>query len=220
MKKLLFFFSLLISLGWVSCNPFSSNTAIHHPNPDTLAYLSVPFDTVDAFLSLNIRESQSFPKLLENDSTKGLSSKLDTLEARYVPFACDCQDWFDYSPYQEAFHQQFPDWQEEEIHFLDHELHQLFGYYLEPASPEIELPWVAGVTGNIVRFIGREYQEIGYPQNPGFIDPDPPKGKVFRYYAYEIQRPYQVWAPRVWSQIDSMAVPNKLTIMTDFPQPK
>ncbi|MCA6361691.1 MAG: hypothetical protein IM638_01520 [Bacteroidetes bacterium] len=40
------------------------------------------------------------------------------------------------------------------------------------------------------------------PKNGDFTVPNPPKGKVFRYYSYEIIRPYSVWGPEVFSEVD------------------
>jgi hypothetical protein len=77
-------------------------------------------------------------------------------------------------------------------------------YYIEPASPELEVPWRVCVTGTKIKFIGRAYTDMRYPANAKFIDPNPPKGKVFRYYGYEIIKPYKIWGPEVFYEIGEL----------------
>lgn len=122
--------------------------------------------------------------------------KLDTITLEYKSFACDCPQW-QISSYDTGL-------------FLD--IH----YYIEPKNVNLELPRLL-VAGTRVKFIGKEYKELRYPNNAKFTDLNPPKGKVFRYFSYEVLKPYKVWAARKFDYVDlvsgdSSFIPIQVTV--------
>ena len=137
---------------------------------------------------MNIIESVSRLDLVEGDSRKALLGEMDCLELRYMAYACDCADWLD--PVGHAYAQSISPQ-------IGHQYAFYEGYYIEPAHESLALKDYTRQPGNNVKFFGKLYKEKGWPRNPRFIDPDPPKGKVFRYYAFEIQRPFAIWGPKV-----------------------
>ena len=67
-------------------------------------------------------------------------------------------------------------------------------YYIEAAKGAIRIPNDIEVNGNTVRFVGRLYSYNCLPNDGEFTDPFPPRGKVFRYYEYEVIRPFKIRA--------------------------
>lgn len=183
----------LLFLLWallVSCKP-----SVHQKQAT-----APPIDTLEAIKALDIPE-QMFRSDLVLEQRNGLEVKLDTLELRQMVYGCDCEDWIDYV----SFYQAFPQLAKEKDKWTSPTQLKPFSYYIEPASPDLTLRWELCMTDNIIRFIGRKYKDPGYPENPGFIDPDPPKGNVFRYYGYEVQKPYNLWGPTYFWEIDSIS---------------
>jgi len=113
--------------------------------------------------------------LIDSDTTPGLKNKIDTLELIYMQYACDCPQWVILQEHDKIT-KSYPYDQRE----LDK-----FSFYIEPATQSLELPEELYESGKIIKLIGKEYIGTGYPQNPKFMDPNPPKGRVFRYYSYE-----------------------------------
>lgn len=178
----------LLLLALIACGPLTESRSPETP------YLTIPFDTASVIASMNIVESLNRLDLIDKEWKHKSSKlgKLDTLDLMYISYACDCPNWVIPSEYEYA----------ESLN--KGTLYSLYeGFYLEPAHQSVaycDNSKIIGnlhLTGNIIRFIGKKYLEDGYPQNAHFIDPDPPKGKVFRYYAFEIQRPFVVWGPPV-----------------------
>lgn len=139
--------------------------------------VSGDIDTTLVIDKLNISEVKS--TLID------VSMEVDTIILEYKAYACDCPDWNTNL--------------EDTGTFLENH------YYIDAATSNIELPWQVGVAGNKVKFIGKENEELGYPTNKKFQDPSPPKGKVFKYFSYELIKPYKVWAARKFDQIDPIS---------------
>jgi hypothetical protein len=161
------------------------------------------FDTSAAISRLSITEKFSRFDLSE-ESIHNLSDDLDTLELTYYFGFCDCQRWIIDSIHNKA------KTTDEKLDDLDPRGQVEFdlnkhGYYIEPASKDLEIDWRTEVNGTTIRFIGREYKGLRLPENGGFTVPDPPPGKVFRYYSYEIIKPYFIWGPRKFIEIDSVS---------------
>lgn len=189
---------LLVILLLISCHNRDNVSC------DTNSKNAQPFDSAQAIAKLHIKESVDKLELLSNDFISGLNFRVDTLELMYAAFACDCQQWVDPIAYQSADSNTTFD-------------QQKYSWYIEAAHPELALDWHVFVSGNIIRFIGKQYVDIGYPERFEFIDPNPPKGKVFRYYKYEIVKPYKLWGPDVFVECqtetgDSLFVPIKLLV--------
>lgn len=168
----------------------SENDSEVDTTPD---FLIPPFDTLEVISQMEIVEHNSDYSNL-NEEIDGLNAKVDTLELTYYFGFCDCQRWVIREIHESAL-TEHPDLDEldprGQVQFnLDEH-----GYYVEPATKELEVDGRTHVNGTTIRFIGREYTNTGLPKGVGFTVPDPPSGKVFRYYSYEVLKPYLVWGP-------------------------
>ncbi len=101
-----------------------------------------------------------------------------SIELNYISWGCDCANWA-------------------EIKTMDKNLndyHRLAStcYFIEPATDDLVLPDSFHVSDNHIVFTGQFYR---YPKFPkGYYSqehPDP--ALVFRYTAYEIKKPFNVW---------------------------
>lgn len=119
--------------------------------------------------------------LIDYDTKTGLKNELDTLELIYIQYACDCPQWVILKEY-ERITASYP--------YDQIELNK-YSFYIEPAVSEIKIPDDVFLAKNKIRLIGKEYVSNGYPKDPDFMDPNPPKGRVFRYYSYEILKPFR-----------------------------
>ncbi|HPB02382.1 MAG TPA: hypothetical protein PLZ67_05455 [Bacteroidales bacterium] len=144
---------------------------------------------------MNIRENIFMAGLLEDDSKTGLQNRIDTIELMYILFACDCPHWVVASEYNRVDSLNYGNKKIPSDNYFEFN-NATYSYYIEPACKELMLPDYVFVNGNIIRFSGRSYIKSGYPADSDFMDPNPPKGKVFRYYGYEILKPYKVWGPK------------------------
>jgi hypothetical protein len=185
---------LIVVLAAFSCQTAENKT------PATSRMLVGDFDTAKVISQLAIKERVSRLDLVDKDIMPP-QMPIDTLELTYYFAFCDCQQWILADIHNKA------KTQNDNVDELDARGQLQFnldehGYYIEAADSSLELDWRVGVNGTTVRFIGKEYMDKRLPQNGGFTVPDPPKGKVFRYYSYEIIRPYNVWGPEVFSEVD------------------
>jgi hypothetical protein len=121
--------------------------------------------------------------LIDYDTKTGLKNELDTLDLIYMQYACDCPDWVIIDKYKE-----FEANKKSELWDLNK-----FSFYIEPAVDQVAVPDEFFLSHNTIRLIGKEYDRLGYPKNPNFMDPNPPKGRVFRYYSYEVLEPYRIF---------------------------
>ena len=211
---LLFCISILLT-SCVRNNSVSSNL-IAEEFDSLEPYLLVPLDTAHLLDSLNYPSSFEMLAQIELDTRKGLSDTIDTLELMWVAYACECQDWVEPMPFT-AFHSDSLLKERASLgRHMEFDL-DTYGYYIEPADSALVIDWHTIVNHNRVRFIGRLYHEKGYPENEVFMHGDVPKGKVFRYYSYELLKPYRIWGPRVYEGFDSTtgrvnAIPTNLTV--------
>lgn len=194
----------VISLQLTSCYNSSEKAPTHNKNKyasveDTLF---LPFDTARVLKLYNIKLEVNELNKLENEIVSGLESNLDTLELTYQHFACDCPNWCDVSqaPTDPGTSMSAP-----------------YRYYIEPASLNLNL--TPRIRNCRIRLIGRHYAENGLPKHVQFTDPNPTKGNVFRYYAYEIISPLVIWGPyyhtgkrEIPSDPEELIIPTQLTI--------
>ena len=108
------------------------------------------------------------------DSLKG---RLDSINVMYIAFACDC-----------------PDFVIESSKDTNGQYHN--SYYVEPASDKVSIPEMLLYSHNEFTFHGQVIKESGFPANSQFQDPIPTPGRVFRYWSYQIKRPYKFWGPK------------------------
>jgi hypothetical protein len=186
-------YSSIFFYFFFSCNTETPKYAEDEVVEETIKdiILEEPFDTLEVISNMEIVES--FSQIAsKNETIEGLKTEIDTLELTYYFGFCDCQSWVISEIHDRANneHSNLDDLDPRgQVQFnLDQH-----GFYLEPASNELEMDWRTQVNGTHIRVIGREYEEKGLAG--AFTVPDPPKGRVFRYYSYEIIRPYYVWGP-------------------------
>lgn len=187
-----------IALGIIvtlsSCQTAENNCEQKQTVPSEEVFIMGEIDTTKIISQLAIKESASRFDL-SNEKIDNLSNRIDTLELSYYFGFCDCQRWivskiYDKASGEDADLNELDPRSQVEFNLDEH------GYYIESAHKELEIDWRTAVNGTTIRFIGREYKDKRLPENDEFTVPDPPKGKVFRYYSYQILRPYQIWGPR------------------------
>lgn len=194
------YITLVILFTLTSCQTFQmkSEQNLTEQNEDLLIVGDI--DTLKVIAKLAIRESASRLDL-SSEKLNNLSDHLDTLELTYYFGFCDCQRWIVSSIYSLA-KDDHPHVNESDprgqIQFNLYE----HGYYIEAASKELKINWRTQINGTKIKLIGREYKNIGLPKDGEFTVPDPPKGKVFRYYSYQFLRPYQIWGPHKFMEVD------------------
>lgn len=182
-------FYILLVLALAAC----SNRTPHkseNTTPSAAAYLIPPIDTARILATLHIPEKIYRPDLAAAESREDLFPKMDTLELTYMAYACDCQQWVDSREYHRISEHNRRCKSSTAYLELNTDTH---GYYIEPADSSLQLKWNMEVSNNKLRFIGRLHQQKGFPEGETFQDPNPPKGKVFRYYGFEILKPYHIW---------------------------
>ncbi|MGV3613652.1 MAG: hypothetical protein ACO1N0_22010 [Fluviicola sp.] len=166
---------ILASCGQPGEKALAANKNSYTNLEDTL-YL--PFDTSRVLSLYDIKTKRNELSEFRNETNPELKSKIDTIEVTFRSLACDCPNWYDLAlAPKEQTSEMSPD----------------YAYYIEPASKELELP--DNIRYCKVRLIGRHYKSQGWPKDPQFIDPHPPAGNVFRYYAYEMVLPVMIWGP-------------------------
>ncbi len=204
-----------IILTFMSCQTAEKkNEQEQIPTNENLLIIG-EIDTANVISQLNIKESASRIELA-NEIVDNLSDDLDTLDLTYYLGFCDCQRWIVSEIHNRALNEHSDLDQHDPRGQVEFNLDK-HGYYIEAASKELEIDWRTEVNGTTIRFIGREYMDKRLPKDGGFTVPDPPKGKVFRYYSYQILRPYQIWGPHKLAEIDketgdSIKEPTILTV--------
>lgn len=197
-----FYLTIAIMIAITSCE--STENAIKEKQIDRNEELLIvgDIDTANLISQLKIMECASNLQL-SNEKIDNLSDQLDTLELTYYFGFCDCQRWIKSEIHRKALQEDseidLNDSREQVEFNLDNH-----GYYIEAANKELTINWRTGVNGTTIRFIGREYIDKRLPKDGAFTIPDPPKGKVFRYYSYQILHPYQVWGPHKLVEIDTL----------------
>ena len=174
---------LIIPLYFVASSKF-----LFQKSSKDSGVLNIPFDTNEVISSMTFKDSLNLLNSFSKDNRNNLKIKLDTIDLIFMAYACDCPDWLNFNEYKKT-------------HYPNTNINS---YYIEAADSSLIIDQRLFVSGNIVRFIGREYKELCYPDNARFIDPNPPKGKVFRYYSYKLLRPYRVWGPEILDSVDEL----------------
>lgn len=202
-------------LTLMSCQSVENKSELKETKQNDNSLIVGDFDTAKIISQLAIKESGSRLDL-SNEKLDNLSSRLDTLELTYYFGNCDCQRWINSEIHTNALsdHSDLDELDPRgQIEFnLDKH-----GYYIEAATKELTIDWRTHVNGTTIRFIGREYKDKRLPKDGGFTVPNPPMGKVFRYYSYQLLRPYKVWGPEKLTMInketgDSIKDPTILTV--------
>lgn len=209
------YISLLFVLLISACQSSESNRKNEHEKVQLPNRLVGKFDTASIISALGIKERASRLDLLSENIIPA-NKKLDTLELTYYFSFCDCQEWIPATIHKKMLAQH------KDLDKLDPRGQIKFnldedGYYIEEADSSLEIDYRTGVNGTTIRFIGKEYMGKRLPKNKGFTVPNPPVGRVFRYYSYEIIRPYFIWGPEVFTEIDpetgdSLTEPSILTV--------
>jgi hypothetical protein len=166
--------------------------------------IQAPRDTTSQKeLALAKSKMNSCP-LIYTDTNSDLSIDIDTLELIDLRFACDCASWFDSAGYAKETHSS------SRLSHLDYntEVFRKHVYYLEAASKELDLSSLLIKAHTKVVFYGRKYNKARLPNDNQLQDPNPPAGIVFRYYGYEIIRPFRVYAKHIFG--DSVIVESEV----------
>jgi hypothetical protein len=196
-----YYLLLGIILGLTACRT-SKNKGGQEQTLSPEEFLIVgDIDTAKTISQLAIKESGARFDLA-HEKIGSLAERLDTLELTYYFGFCDCQQWIRTEIYNTALgaHSDLGKLDSRGQIQFDLDEH---GYYIEPADVELEINWRAEVNGTTIRLIGREYKDKRLPKGGGFTVLDPPKGKVFRYYNYQILRPYRIWGPHKLADVNN-----------------
>ncbi|HLG03693.1 MAG TPA: hypothetical protein VI731_08875 [Bacteroidia bacterium] len=126
-------------------------------------------DTAHFILQANIREFAS-------EIPDAFVGKLERKTLAYIAFACDCPNY---------------------VVLSDKDSNNLYReeFYIEPASENLIIPGELAYNMNEFELTGIITEENGWPSFNKFMDPDPPNGRVFTYWAYKVKRPYMFWGP-------------------------
>jgi hypothetical protein len=103
--------------------------------------------------------------------TRELGDTVQTLDLRYVAWACQCANWVkvnEHGKYQEGGR------------LAERSI------FVEPADSTLNLPDTIGYSGDVIRFTGQFYKDKGYPKNYPVTEMNPEKANVFRYTEYKI----------------------------------
>lgn len=188
LRKTSFLLLIITVLGIItSCNDVDNERQLK--DGDTIFFP----DTAAFIREWKIVEHQMRADLFARDSMYN-QLPFDTLELTYS--MCDCPDWVDRTK-------------------GDIECKECTDFYIEPADSTLELPGEIYTSATTVRFYGVVIPGMNLPNGRKFTVPNPPSWTVFRYYGYEILRPYKIWAPRpkIWDELeDAVEVPLTVTI--------
>lgn len=143
-------------------------------HPDSTEWRAVPpLDTTALLGSMYLKESALALDSIAIGDTTTWRAEEDTIIVRYVAYACTCpdHDLVDTARFE-----------------------GIKGFYVEPASTSLDIPWRMQVTGNMFELIGRRSTHL-YPATEDMGPPLP--GYGFRYRSYRILQPYTVWGPNI-----------------------
>ena len=140
------------------------------------ALLIFPFDTAKVLEMMHIVDSVNEVAAYYNELDKSLYPKIDTLDLIWAGPMTDCADW------------QHADSTEENYSITNY-------FYIEPANDQVKLPYY--VMRTRIQFIGREYGGISFPKDFSPYTSSPHAGRVFKYYAYKIYKPFSIYGPQV-----------------------
>jgi hypothetical protein len=134
-----------------------------------------------------------------SDTSEGLNPSIDTIELTDMRFACDCPSWFDSISYFAKF------LDKSTIDELDINSSSFKDncYYIEPAEEKLNFASLSFLHGTRVKLFGRKYKLKKLPTNNLLQDPNPSIGNVFRYYGFEIIRPFKVYSNEFKNRIES-----------------
>ena len=105
-----------------------------------------------------------------SDPTNTLTGKIETLQLYYIVWGCACANWVtpeDLKKYQ----------------YKDLDKHCIF---LEPASPDLEIPLYFDPLRHMVKVTGQFYVRPDYPKGREETEEHLDKAKVFRYTKIEV----------------------------------
>jgi hypothetical protein len=145
------------------------------------ALLILPFDTAKILEMMDITDSMNEVATYYNELDKSLYPRIDTLDLIWGGPITDCPDW------------RYADSTSENYSITKY-------FYIEPANDHVKLPDY--VMRTRIQFIGREYGGISFPKGFKGYTSSPHAGRVFKYYAYKIYKPFSVYGPQVGPRDD------------------
>jgi hypothetical protein len=148
------------------------------------------YDTIEQKTLIVAKSKMPCTGFIFSDTTVGLNLEIDTLELIDMRFACDCPNWFDSLNYSKN---NLDNSNIDRIDF-NSKLFKEQCYYLEPAENSINISSISFLPRTRIKLIGRKYYKQKLPIGNLLQDPNPIIGKVFRYYGFEIMKPFKVYS--------------------------
>lgn len=105
-----------------------------------------------------------------SDPTNTLTGKKETLQLQYIVWGCACANWITASDYKKYEHKQLSK-------------HCIF---IEPATPELELPSYFDAFRHNIKAEGQFYTKPDYPKGTVEMEESLEKARVFRYTKIEV----------------------------------
>jgi hypothetical protein len=106
-------------------------------------------------------------------NTNELEDNIRTLELQNIDWSCQCADWA-----TEADIKLYQDTGKLSEHTV----------FIEPEFESLQLSDTLGYNGDIIKFVGRFYKDVGYPKKYPITEMQVDKAKVFRYSSYQVIR--------------------------------
>ena len=150
------------------------------------ALLIIPFDTAKVLTMMNIVDSVNEFEKYRGEKNGALFPKVGTLDLIWRGPITDCPEW----RYADSTGENYPIGKD---------------FYIEPANEKLNLP--DHVMRTRIQFIGREYGGISFPKDFAPYTSSPHAGRVFKYYAYKIYKPFKVYGPNLNTEIDDGVYP-------------
>lgn len=181
----------VIAIMWMSVL-FACNNENNKQVFDPVLPFNSKFDTAAYLKKLNLKDTFNQLAWIDSFDDKVLRKEIDTMVLRSVMYSCLCPHWVIKSAYDKNI--KHNDERTGEFEAFDIAKN---GFYLESVTGKNEIDQF-GLNWNVVRVIGREHIKIkNYPDRGG--DSYRP-GREFRYYYFEVIRPYEVAGPRIYDE--------------------
>lgn len=159
-----------------SCGEEVKSVVSKNEEPNINDTFNLPLDTAA------IIEMMALPLSAHHD-TLLTSHKLDTLDLIYMQYACDCQQWVDYSA-------RYNDSDSSESNPIPVDVN-VSGYFAHPADPSVAIPDDLHRAGNRFLLYGTWEERPEY-KTQSLI---PTYKRVLTYYGYEVIKPAKMWGP-------------------------
>lgn len=151
---------------------------------DLSVKLIIPFDTARVLEMMHIVDSVNEVSKYGGEINGALYPEMDTIDLIWRGPITDSPEWV----YADSVNADF-----ETQHKND--------FYLEPAAEELKITHLPA-NHTRIQFIGREYGGKSFPKDFEPYGHYAVPGRVFKYYAYKIYKPFSVYGPMIKSIAD------------------